>query len=85
MLGAAIIVFREALEAALIIGIVAAATRNLPARNSWLTAGLGAGLGGSLLVALLTGQIAELAAGIGQELFNAGILGLAAAGRGCRR
>ncbi len=79
MLGAAIIVFREALEAALIIGIVAAATRNLPARNSWLTAGLGAGLGGSLLVALLTGQIAELAAGIGQELFNAGILGLAAA------
>ena len=78
MLSAAIIVFREALEAALIIGIVAAATRDLRARNSWLLVGVGAGIGGSLVVALLTGQIAELAAGAGQEVFNAGILGLAA-------
>jgi high-affinity iron transporter len=78
MLGSAIIVFREVLEAALIIGIIAAATRNLPGRNIWLLAGITAGLLGSVIVASLTGQIAELAEGVGQELLNAGILGVAA-------
>ena len=78
MLGSAIIVFRETLEAALIIGVIAAATRSLRTRNAWLSAGIGAGVLGSLLVASLTGQIAELAEGAGQELFNASILGLAA-------
>lgn len=77
MLGAAIIVFRETLEAALVIGIIAAATRNLPSRNAWLFGGIGAGIAGSLIVASLTGQIADLAEGVGQELFNAWILGLA--------
>ena len=78
MLGSAIIVFREVLEAALIIGIIAAATRNLPTRNAWLIAGIAAGIVGSLIVASLTGQIADMAEGVGQELFNAGILALAA-------
>jgi high-affinity iron transporter len=78
MLGSVIIVFRETLEAALIIGIVAAATRGLPARNAWLLGGISTGVVGSLIVASLTGQIAELAEGAGQELFNASILGLAA-------
>lgn len=78
MLGSAIIVFREVLEAALIIGIIAAATRELPSRNRWLLIG---GLGGTLaaiVVASLTGRIAELAEGVGQELLNAGILTTAA-------
>lgn len=79
MLGSAIIVFREALEAALIIGIIAAATRSLPSRNAWLLGGVSAGIVGSLIVASLTGQIADMAKGVGQELFNASILGLAAA------
>lgn len=79
MLGSAIIVFRETLEAALIIGIIAVATRSLRHRNAWLIGGISAGVFGSVLVALFTGRIAELAEGIGQELFNAGILGLAAA------
>jgi high-affinity iron transporter len=79
MLSSAIIVFRETLEAALIIGIIAAATRQLPSRNAWLFGGIGAGCVGALIVAALTGQIAELAQGAGQELLNASILGLAAA------
>ena len=33
MLGTAIIIFREVLEAALIIGILAAATRSVPGRS----------------------------------------------------
>ena len=78
MLGSAIIVFRETLEAALIVGVIAAATRDLRARKGWLALGITAGLIGSLIVAALTGRIAEFAEGNGEELFNAGILGLAA-------
>lgn len=78
MLGAAIIVFRETLEAALIISIIAVATRNLRGRNAWLLTGGAAGILGSLAVAAFTGRIADMAEGLGQELFNAGILGLAA-------
>lgn len=78
MLGSAIIVFRETLEAALIIGIIAAVTRAIPSRKPWILSGIGAGILGALIVASLTGRIAEMAEGVGQELFNAGILGLAA-------
>jgi len=78
MLGSAIIVFREALEAALIIGIIAVATRDLPRRNAWLFGGMSLGIFGSLLVAVFTGQMAALADGIGQEIFNASVLGIAA-------
>jgi high-affinity iron transporter len=77
MLATAIIVFREVLEAALIVGIIAAATRAIPGRNRWLAAGIAAGLAGAGLVALGTERIAELASGVGQELFNAMVLGIA--------
>jgi len=77
MFATAIIVFREVLEAALIVGIVAAATRTIPGRNRWLAAGIAAGLAGSALVALGTDRIADMASGMGQELFNAAILGIA--------
>jgi len=77
MFGTALIVFREVLEAALIIGIVAAATRGIPGRNRWIFAGLGAGLLGSLLVAFGAEYLSQLAEGMGQELFNASILGIA--------
>lgn len=77
MFGTAVIVFREVLEAAIIIGIVAAATRDVPGRKRWLAAGLLAGLIGSGIVAASTDVIAEMASGIGQELFNAIVLGVA--------
>src|SRR5574340_1235638 len=77
MFGSAIIVFRETLEAALLIGIIAAATRGLSGRNLWLAIGVGAGLAGSLVVAGLTETIADMAEGSGQELFNAAVLGIA--------
>lgn len=77
MFSAALIVFRETLEAALIIGIIGAATRGLPGRNVWMLGGVVAGLAGSLGVATLTEVIAQLAEGSGQELFNATILGAA--------
>lgn len=77
MFGAGLIVFRESLEAALLIGIMAAATRGLARRNLWIVLGVAAGLVGSFVVAGLTEYIAQLADGSGQELFNAAILGVA--------
>jgi high-affinity iron transporter len=77
MFATAIIVFREVLEAALLIGIVAAATRTVPGRARWLAAGIVAGLAGAGIVALGTERIASMASGVGQELFNATVLGIA--------
>lgn len=74
MLGVALLVFREALEAALIISIVCAATRAVPYRGRYVTAGVAIGLTGALLVAWGAGLIASLADGAGQEMFNAGVL-----------
>ena len=77
MFSTAIIVFREVLEAAIIIGIIAAATRDVPRRNVWISAGILLGLLGSALVAGSASTISNLADGVGQELFNAIILGAA--------
>jgi high-affinity iron transporter len=77
MLETAIIVFREALEAAIIIGIMAAATRNVADSKRWIVAGLLIGLIGSAIVAAFTDAIASFASGVGQELFNAIVLGIA--------
>ncbi|MDD5387831.1 MAG: FTR1 family protein [Gallionellaceae bacterium] len=77
MFAASIIVFREALEAALLIGIIAAATRGLDGRGRWIGIGIAAGLALSLVVAGLTDVIAQWADGAGQELFNAAVLGVA--------
>jgi high-affinity iron transporter len=79
MFGTALIVFREVLEAALIVGIVAAATTGIPNRGRYIVGGLAAGLIGSILVAFGAEQIGQLAEGMGQELFNASILGIAVA------
>src|SRR6185369_14736357 len=77
MFGTALIVFREVLEAALIVGIVAAATTGIPGRARYIAGGLAAGLLGSILVAFGAERIGQLAEGMGQELFNASILGIA--------
>ncbi len=77
MLATAIIIFREVLEAALVIGILAAATRGIAGSRRWLLAGVLAGLSGAGLVAASTGVIGAWANGIGQELFNAIVLGIA--------
>lgn len=77
MFAAALIVFRESLEAALIISIMAAATRGIAARARWIVTGVLAGLAGAAVVASSMELISNLASGMGQELFNAGILTLA--------
>ena len=74
MLATAIIVFREVLEAALIVGIVMAASRGAPRRGTWVGSGIVGGIIGALAVAGGAGTIAAMAEGMGQELFDATIL-----------
>jgi high-affinity iron transporter len=77
MFAATLIVFRETLEAALFVGIIAAATRQLPMRGRWLAAGVGAGFAGALLLALMADNVSAWADGIGQDLVNIAILSVA--------
>ena len=71
------LVFREALEAALFIGIMLAATRGISRRGFWVLLGITLGVIGSLIVAKLTDTINTLANGTGQEWFTIGVLSLA--------
>jgi len=77
MLGALIIVFREVIEAGLIVGIVMAATRGVLGRGRWINIGIGGGVLGAAVVALFAGAISRAFEGAGQELFNASVLGIA--------
>jgi high-affinity iron transporter len=77
MLGALIIVFREVMEAGIIVGILLAVTKDVPGRGRWIAAGIGAGVSGAALLAVFADQISNALAGIGQELFNAGVLAVA--------
>ena len=77
MFGTALIVFREVLEAALIVGIVGAATRGIAGRTRFIVGGMLLGLAGAGLVAGGAEFLSQLAEGMGQELFNAVILGIA--------
>jgi high-affinity iron transporter len=79
MLATAIIVFREVLEASLVVGIVLAASRGVPRRGVWVASGIAAGILGAALVAAGAEAIAAAVNGIGQELFNAAILFIAVA------
>jgi len=77
MLGAMVIVFREVIEAGLIVGIVLAATRGVDGRGRWVGAGILGGTVGAALVAIFAGAISQAFEGAGQELFNASVLGIA--------
>ncbi len=79
MFGAAIIVFRETLEAALFVGVIAAATRGLEGRARWLLSGVAAGGLGAIALAAGAEQVGTWADGIGQDLVNALILSAALA------
>ena len=70
----ALIVFREVLEAALVVGIVMAGSKGVPGRGLWVGSGVLAGALGACVVAAFAGVIQNAAAGVGQELLNAGIL-----------
>lgn len=77
MLATLIVVFRELIEVGLVVGIILAATRGVPARGRWVATGVAAGAVGACIVALFAKSIGAAMEGMGQEWFNAGILGIA--------
>lgn len=79
MLATAIVVFREVIEAALIVAIVLGASRGIIGRGRWVSAGILLGVTGAALVAVFAGVINDSFSGNGQAFLNAGIL-LAAVG-----
>ena len=79
MLASLLIVFREVIEAGLIVGIVLAATKGVAGRARWVSLGVVAGVLGAAMVAAFAGKIAGLFQGSGQEIFDASILLLAVA------
>ncbi|MBO2967167.1 FTR1 family iron permease [Burkholderia pseudomallei] len=74
MLSTAVIVFREVLEAALVVSIVLAATKGVPGRAWWVSAGLLGGVVRAAFIAAFADVISAWASGMGQEVFNAGVM-----------
>jgi high-affinity iron transporter len=74
MLASLLIVFREVLEAGLIVGIVLAATEGIRGRAAWIAGGIGAGVLGAAILAAFAGRLANLFSGNGQEVFSATVL-----------
>lgn len=74
MISTALIVFREVLEAALVVSIVLAATKGVHNRGWWVSGGLLGGVFGAGLITMFADVISSWAAGMGQEVFNACVL-----------
>jgi high-affinity iron transporter len=79
MFSTILIVFREILEASLVVSIVMAATKTVPGRGFWVSVGLAGGAVGAGLVAAFAEVISGWASGMGQELFNAAVMFIAVA------
>ena len=74
MISTLIIVFREALEAMLVIGIAMAASKEIHTNLRWIYGGVLGGLIVAAVVALFADIIAGSMSGMGQEFFNAVVL-----------
>ncbi|OIO37779.1 MAG: hypothetical protein AUJ72_03915 [Candidatus Omnitrophica bacterium CG1_02_46_14] len=78
MLSTAVIIFREVLEISLIIGVLLAAARGVCFRLRLVWSGVAIGCLGAAAVAYFAETISNAAQGMGQEIFNAVVLTLAA-------
>ncbi|MDX8381729.1 MAG: FTR1 family protein [Ghiorsea sp.] len=77
MLSALIIVFREVLEMALVLGMLFAATRGVAGAKKWITTGAVVGLSGAFVVAYFMEAMEGAMEGTGEFVFNAVVLFLA--------
>jgi high-affinity iron transporter len=77
MLSSLIIVFREMLEMALVLGVLFAATKDMRYSRRWIGVGIVAGLSGALLFALFMTEVETSVNGNGEFLLNAGLLAVA--------
>lgn len=77
MIAALLIVFREVLEAGIVIGVVLAASEGIAHRRKWIALGVVGGIAGSGLLAVFADRIANTFEGSGQDVLNAAILSIA--------
>ncbi|MGQ3676466.1 FTR1 family iron permease [Xanthobacter sp. TB0139] len=77
MLAALFIIFREVLEAGIVIGVVLAASEGIRGRGWWISGGVLGGVIGSAILALFASRISNMFDGSGQEILNAAILAIA--------
>ena len=78
-----LMVFREILEIAIIIGVLCAVTKELKNRSYWIFSGAAMGILGSVALAFFMKSISQSFSGHGKELFNATILLFASLMIGC--
>lgn len=74
MLQVFIVVFREIIEVALIVGILTAATKDIYQRDRYIIGGLVAGVIGAICLAFAMDGISGMLDGDGQEVFNGLVL-----------
>lgn len=77
MIASLVIVFREMLEMVLVVGVLLAATRDLPSSRKFIGFGIFCGLMGALFFGLFMEQMEASFEGEGEFLFNAALLFLA--------
>lgn len=79
MLQVFIVVFREVIEIALIVGMLTAATKGIDNRGRYITFGLIFGTIGAIVLAFAMDSISQMMDGDGQEVFSGVVLMSAAA------
>jgi len=78
MISSLVIVFREMLEMALIIGVLLAATKGVRGSRRWIGLGIVGGLAGAVFFGMFMEQMEGAFEGDGEFIFNAGVLLVAA-------
>jgi len=77
MISSMIIVFREVLEMAIVLGVLMAATQGAMRSRRWIAFGTLAGLLGAIIMALFMEELESSVSGDGEFIFNAIVLALA--------
>ncbi|MDX8395886.1 MAG: FTR1 family protein [Mariprofundaceae bacterium] len=77
MISSMVIVFREMLEMALVIGVLLVATRGMPGSRRWIGAGMAIGASVAIALGLFMEELENSFDGDGEFLFNAIVLSIA--------
>lgn len=74
MIKIAMVVFRESMEISMILGIIIAATKSIDKSRYYIFSGIILGIIASIFLSLAIGKISSAFDGMGEEIFNVGII-----------